>query len=84
MKVLITGVSGTGKTAVCRELEKRGIKTIGIDETPGLRDCSTCYEANQPWKKGKFLRLIEKNILLFLTTYLCIFIKIIIILNITS
>lgn len=36
MITLVTGVSGTGKTTVCRELKKRGIVTIGIDEEPHL------------------------------------------------
>lgn len=36
MKVYVTGVSGTGKTTVAEELEKRGIHTISVDETPGL------------------------------------------------
>jgi len=35
-RILLTGVSGTGKTTVCRELEKRGFATLGIDETEGL------------------------------------------------
>ncbi len=35
-KILVTGVSGTGKTTVCRELKKKGVDTIGIDETEGL------------------------------------------------
>lgn len=34
--ILVTGVSGTGKTTVHRELKKRGIATIGIDETEHL------------------------------------------------
>jgi len=35
-KILVTGVSGTGKTTVLRELEKQGFATVGLDETPGL------------------------------------------------
>lgn len=35
-KILVTGVSGTGKTTVCRELENSDIKTIEVDETPRL------------------------------------------------
>lgn len=31
-KIFITGVSGTGKTTVAEELEKRGIHAISIDE----------------------------------------------------
>lgn len=35
-KLLVTGVSGTGKSTICRALAVRGVQTIGIDETPGL------------------------------------------------
>lgn len=35
-KIYITGISGTGKSAVARELEKRGIYAISIDEIDGL------------------------------------------------
>ena len=34
--VYITGVSGTGKTTLANELEKRGFYTISIDEVDGL------------------------------------------------
>lgn len=34
--IFITGVSGTGKSSVCRELSIRGHTTIGLDEVPGL------------------------------------------------
>jgi dephospho-CoA kinase len=36
MKIYITGISGTGKTTIARELEKRGISSMSIDEVPGL------------------------------------------------
>ena len=35
-KIYITGISGTGKTAISKELEKRGFYTISIDEVPNL------------------------------------------------
>ncbi len=35
-KVYITGVSGTGKTTIAQELEKRGYYAISIDEVDGL------------------------------------------------
>ena len=35
-KVYITGVSGTGKSTIAKEFEKRGIFTISIDEVEGL------------------------------------------------
>lgn len=34
--IYITGISGTGKTAISKELEKRGFYTISIDEVPNL------------------------------------------------
>ncbi|MDC1205524.1 AAA family ATPase [Candidatus Pacebacteria bacterium] len=36
MKIFVTGVSGTGKSTVYSALRKRGVQTIGIDETPDL------------------------------------------------
>jgi adenylate kinase family enzyme len=35
-KIYITGVSGTGKTTIARELTKRGYYAISIDEVEGL------------------------------------------------
>ena len=35
-KIYITGVSGTGKTTISRELEKRGFYAISIDEVDDL------------------------------------------------
>lgn len=35
-KILVTGVSGTGKTTVYRNLQAQGVAAISIDETPGL------------------------------------------------
>lgn len=35
-KIYITGVSGTGKTTVAKELEKRGLYAISIDEVENL------------------------------------------------
>lgn len=35
-KIYITGVSGTGKTTISKELEKRGFYTISVDEAKGL------------------------------------------------
>lgn len=32
----VTGTAGTGKSTVCRELEKRGVTTVDLDGTPGL------------------------------------------------
>ncbi|HUQ29983.1 MAG TPA: AAA family ATPase [Candidatus Paceibacterota bacterium] len=35
-KIYITGVSGTGKTTIAQELQKRGYYAISIDEVDGL------------------------------------------------
>ena len=35
-KIYITGVSGTGKTTIAQELERRGYYAISIDEVDGL------------------------------------------------
>ena len=35
-KIYITGVSGSGKSAIAKELEKRGIFAFSIDEVEGL------------------------------------------------
>ena len=34
--ILITGVAGTGKSAVCDELNKLGYKALGIEDIDGL------------------------------------------------
>lgn len=34
--IFVTGISGTGKTTIARVLERRGIRSISIDEVPGL------------------------------------------------
>jgi dephospho-CoA kinase len=47
-KIYITGVSGTGKTTVAKELEKRGFYTISIDEVENL--CS--WINNETGEKG--------------------------------
>lgn len=61
-KVLVTGVSGTGKTTVCRELEKRGINTIGIDETVDLSYWVHKHTKEKLTKKADFSKE-------FLSTY---------------
>jgi len=34
--IFITGISGTGKTTIASELQRKGIRTISLDEIPGL------------------------------------------------
>lgn len=36
MKIFVTGISGTGKTAIAKKLEEKGFKTIDIDYVPNL------------------------------------------------
>lgn len=36
MKILVTGISGTGKTTLAKSLAERGYKTIDIDHIPNL------------------------------------------------
>ena len=50
-KIYITGVSGTGKTTVAKELEKRGFYTISIDEVEGL--CSWVHQETREKHGGK-------------------------------
>lgn len=50
-KIYITGVSGTGKTTVARELEKRGFYAISIDEVEGL--CSWIHQETGQNDGGK-------------------------------
>ncbi len=44
-KVFITGISGTGKTTIARELNSRGIYSISVDEVEGL-----CHWENKSTK----------------------------------
>lgn len=54
-KIYITGISGTGKTTISKELEKRGIYSISIDEIDNL-----CVWSNK--KTGeKIYREVELN-----------------------
>jgi len=46
MKIYVTGISGTGKTTMAKELEKRGFYAISIDEVPNL-----CFWINKKTKK---------------------------------
>lgn len=50
-KIYITGVSGTGKTTLARELEKKGFYTISIDEIDNL--CSWIHQETGQNDGGK-------------------------------
>jgi dephospho-CoA kinase len=36
MKILLTGVAGTGKSALAKELQKRGIAAVDLHDVPGM------------------------------------------------
>jgi len=36
VNVLVTGIAGTGKTALCKEFRRRGYKAFSIEDIPGL------------------------------------------------
>lgn len=48
-KIYITGISGTGKSTVAKELHKKGYSVISIDETPDL-----CFWINKETKERVF------------------------------
>ncbi len=50
-KIYITGVSGTGKTTIAHELEKRGYLVVSIDEVSGL--CSWTHQETGEKHGGK-------------------------------
>jgi broad-specificity NMP kinase len=54
-KIYITGVSGTGKTTIAKELEKKGFYVISIDEVPNL-----CIWINKETKE-KVIKEVELN-----------------------
>jgi thymidylate kinase len=54
-KIYITGVSGTGKTTVAKELEKHGFYTISIDEVENL--CSWVHQVTGEKHGGKYTEL---------------------------
>ncbi len=54
-KIYITGVSGTGKTTIAKELSRRGFYTISIDEVDGL--CSWVHQGTREKHGGKDTKL---------------------------
>jgi thymidylate kinase len=71
---LIEGVSGTGKTSVCEELQKRGYKTIDADEElayygdPETGEILERSPMNWIWHKDKTQKCLqnENNDLIFI------------------
>ena len=53
-KIYITGISGTGKTAIAKELQQRGFYTISIDEVPNL-----CIWINKETKEKVLYYMIK-------------------------
>lgn len=65
---LIEGISGTGKTTVCQELQKRGYKAIEADEDVAhYADPKTGLPTNEKvpdnwiWNKDKFDKSIQQE-----------------------
>ncbi len=55
MRVLITGMSGTGKSSVIGELRKRGFQAIDMDE-PGW---SEFVDGNQLWCEDRLQQAVD-------------------------
>ena len=55
MRVLITGMSGTGKSSVIDELRKRGFQAIDMDE-PGW---SEFVDGNQLWREDRLQQALD-------------------------
>lgn len=55
MRVLITGMSGTGKSSVIGELRKRGFQAIDMDE-PGW---SEFVDGNQLWREERLQQALD-------------------------
>lgn len=65
MKILITGVAGTGKSTISKELQKRGINSIDFSDIPDLcswRDKITKQEVKYslPVEDGKWFDSNER------------------------
>ncbi len=71
-KIYITGVSGTGKTTIAKELKKRGFYTVSIDEVDGL--CSWIHQETGENDGGKeaemSLEFVDKHDWICDTEYL--------------
>ena len=62
MKIYITGVPGTGKSTLARELEKKGFYTIDMDAVKGLCDWVN-LETNEKvrWYPGSSEQFFKEN-----------------------
>lgn len=59
-KVLLTGMSGTGKSTVLAELEKRGFEVVDTDEG-GWSDWSDA-EGGYLWREGRMRELLASEV----------------------
>ncbi len=82
MKVLITGRSGTGKSTICTELQRRGLPAFDGDKVPGLADWTDVrgnrvyVDYSKPINRGTTLWTWDPKVLIKLLTttgdiYLC-------------
>src|SRR4051812_29099481 len=65
---LIEGISGTGKSAVCDELQKRGYKALEADQIFGFYGDPTTglptnveHQLNWIWDKNKVAEILNKG-----------------------
>jgi dephospho-CoA kinase len=56
-KFYVTGVSGTGKTTIARELHSRGIKTINIDGVSNL----CCWKNKSDGKRVDYEAILDEK-----------------------
>src|SRR4026209_1429727 len=57
-RILVTGISGTGKSAALAELKRRGYRVVETDE-PGWREYRA-YEVPDELHRGEFLWVEER------------------------
>jgi dephospho-CoA kinase len=58
-KVLVTGMSGTGKSSALEELRRRGFQAVDTDE-PGWTEWSD-REGGYVWREGRIRELLERD-----------------------
>jgi broad-specificity NMP kinase len=58
-KILVTGMSGTGKSSALTELGRRGFRVVDTDD-PGWREYRECPEPADPLHRGEWLWVEER------------------------